>query len=84
VNGKFEAIRPAILALVLLTIGNRLSAGQSAPGVTDKTIVIGSCSALEGPSHALGTQQIKGAQAYFELINDEGGIAGRKAEAGGV
>jgi ABC-type branched-subunit amino acid transport system substrate-binding protein len=78
VNGKVQAIRPAILALVLLTIGNRLSVGQSAPGVTDKMIVIGSCSALEGPSHALGTQQIKGAQAYFELINDEGGIAGRK------
>jgi branched-chain amino acid transport system substrate-binding protein len=78
VNGKLQAIRPAILALLLLTIGNRLSVGQSAPGVTDKMIVIGSCSALEGPSHALGTQQIKGAQAYFELINDEGGIAGRK------
>ena len=77
-NRRLRAIRPAILALVLLTIGNRLSVGQSAPGVTDKMIVIGSCSALEGPSHALGTQQIKGAQAYFELINDEGGIAGRK------
>ena len=74
-NGKLHAIRPAILALVLLNMQNRLSVGQSAPGVTDKTIVIGSCSALEGPSHALGTQQIKGAQAYFELINEEGGIA---------
>jgi branched-chain amino acid transport system substrate-binding protein len=77
VTGKVQAIRPAILALVLLTIGNPLSVGQSAPGVTDKMIVIGSCSALEGPSHALGTQQIQGAQAYFDLIN-EGGIAGRK------
>ena len=77
-NGTLQAIRPAILTLVLLTIGNRLSVGQSAPGVTDKMIVIGSCSALEGPWHALGTQQIKGAQAYFELINEEGGIAGRK------
>jgi len=76
VNGKLQAIRPAILALVLLTIQNRLSVGQSATGLTDKTI--GSCSALEGPSHARGTQQIKGAQAYFELINDEAGIAGRK------
>lgn len=75
---KFRTMRPVILALVLLTIGNRLGVGQSAPGVTDKSIVIGSCSALEGPSHALGTQQIKGAQAYFELINDEGGVAGRK------
>jgi substrate-binding family protein len=52
--------------------------GQATPGVTDNQILIGSCSALEGPSHALGTQQIKGAQAYFNLVNDEGGVAGRK------
>jgi len=52
--------------------------GQTTPGVTSKEILIGSCSALEGPSHSLGTQQVKGAQAYFNLINDEGGIAGRK------
>ena len=75
---KLRAIRRAMLALLLLTTANRLCLGQGTPGVTDKTVVIGSCSALEGPSHALGTQQIKGAQAYFELINEEGGIAGRK------
>jgi ABC-type branched-subunit amino acid transport system substrate-binding protein len=51
---------------------------QGVPGVTSKEILIGSCSALEGPSHALGTQQIKGAQAYFSLINQEGGVEGRK------
>jgi hypothetical protein len=64
VNGKVQLIRPAILALVLLTIGNRLSVGQSTPGVTDNMIGIGSCSALEGPSHALGTQQIKGSGVF--------------------
>src|SRR6266403_4279884 len=68
----------AILALAALTITNSQSLGQTAPGVTNNQIVIGSCPALEGPSHALGTEQIKGAQAYFELINEEGGIAGRK------
>ena len=48
------------------------------PGVTENEILIGSCSALEGPSHALGTAQIKGAEAYFDLINEQGGVAGRK------
>lgn len=48
------------------------------PGVTDSEILIGSCSALEGPSHFLGTETVAGANAYFSLINDEGGIAGRK------
>jgi len=60
----------------LLSIGS-IASGQT-PGVTKTEILIGSCSALEGPSHALGTQQIKGAQAYFDLLNDEGGVGGRK------
>jgi ABC-type branched-subunit amino acid transport system substrate-binding protein len=64
------------LVLICLTCSSLY--GQNVPGVTSKEIVIGSCSALEGPSHALGTQQIKGAQAYFDLINDEGGVGGRK------
>jgi branched-chain amino acid transport system substrate-binding protein len=51
---------------------------QSAPGVTDKEIVIGSCSALEGPSHFLGTETVAGATAYFDLINESGGVEGRK------
>jgi len=52
--------------------------GQNAPGVTDKEILIGSCSALEGPSHALGTQTVNGAKTYFNLVNEEGGVHGRK------
>jgi branched-chain amino acid transport system substrate-binding protein len=52
--------------------------GQTAPGVTDKEIVIGSCAALEGPSQFLGRETVRGAQAYFQLVNDEGGINGRK------
>jgi ABC-type branched-subunit amino acid transport system substrate-binding protein len=51
---------------------------QSAPGVTDKEILIGSCSALEGPSRALGTETVAGAKAYFNLVNNEGGVNGRK------
>jgi branched-chain amino acid transport system substrate-binding protein len=51
---------------------------QGVPGVTDKEILIGSCSALEGPSHFLGTETVAGAKAYFALINDAGGVDGRK------
>ena len=52
--------------------------GQSAPGVSESEIAIGSCSALEGPSHFLGVETVTGAKAYFSLINDEGGVNGRK------
>jgi branched-chain amino acid transport system substrate-binding protein len=51
---------------------------QTVPGVTDKSVVIGSCSALEGPSHALGVETVTGANAYFSSVNDEGGVNGRK------
>ena len=54
------------------------TSGQNAPGVTDKEIVIGSCSALEGPSRTLGVQTVNGAKAYFDVINEEGGVHGRR------
>jgi branched-chain amino acid transport system substrate-binding protein len=54
------------------------AAAQTPPGVTEKEVVIGSCSALEGPSSALGRQTVAGAKAYFSLVNDEGGVHGRK------
>ncbi|HYL62079.1 MAG TPA: ABC transporter substrate-binding protein [Candidatus Methylomirabilis sp.] len=54
------------------------ASAQTVPGVSDKEIVIGSCSALEGPSHFLGQQTVTGAKIYFNVINDEGGINGRK------
>jgi ABC-type branched-subunit amino acid transport system substrate-binding protein len=51
---------------------------QNTTGVTDNEILIGSCSALEGPSHFLGTETVAGAKAYFALTNDAGGVDGRK------
>jgi branched-chain amino acid transport system substrate-binding protein len=51
---------------------------QTAPGVTDNEILIGSCSALEGPSKFLGTETVTGAKAYFDTVNEAGGVEGRK------
>jgi branched-chain amino acid transport system substrate-binding protein len=61
----------------LLTISLPLEA-QNTTGVTDNEILIGSCSALEGPSHFLGTETVAGAKAYFAMVNDAGGVDGRK------
>jgi branched-chain amino acid transport system substrate-binding protein len=54
------------------------SRAQGVAGITDKEILIGSCSALEGPSHFLGTETVAGAKAYFAMVNDAGGVNGRK------
>src|SRR5258706_6235743 len=67
-----------IAFLVCLSGTPLIANAQSVPGVTEKTVIIGSCSALEGPSHSLGVDTVTGANAYFSLINDEGGVNGPK------
>jgi branched-chain amino acid transport system substrate-binding protein len=66
----------AVCALVLAAAVP--SAAQNTPGVSEKEILIGSCAALEGPSSSLGTETVAGAKAYFSVVNDEGGVHGRK------
>ncbi len=73
---------PARIALFLLsTVVIAISAARAeAPGVTDNSILIGSCSALDGPAHFLGRQTVLGASAYLHMINDDGGVFGRKIQ----
>jgi branched-chain amino acid transport system substrate-binding protein len=78
---KFRSHGPALgfCCVCMSMIVSALPVGaQTAPGVTDKEILIGSCSALEGPSRSLGTETVAGAKAYFSLVNDEGGVHDRK------
>ncbi len=66
------------LFAAVLTAAVSPALGQTTPGVTENEILIGSCSALEGPSHFLGVETVTGAKAYFNLVNEEGGVNGRK------
>ena len=52
-------------------------APQMAPGVTDTEIVLGMSAAFSGPSRGLGIELYRGASAYFDHVNERGGIAGR-------
>lgn len=53
--------------------------GQAfAQGVTADTIVIGQSGALSGPADEIGKEMKAGAEAYFNAVNQAGGIAGRK------
>jgi branched-chain amino acid transport system substrate-binding protein len=69
---------PAALFVLAVLLFSPLNLCAQTPGVTEKEITIGSCSALEGPSKFLGTQIVVGARAYFDSINDQGGVHGRK------
>jgi len=66
-------------ALILISIATTaLTAQAQTSGLTDNSILIGSCSALEGPARFLGTQTVLGATAYIHYINEQGVVHGRK------
>lgn len=49
-------------------------------GISPDKIKIGSSSALTGHASFLGSEYIRGAEAYLKEINEQGGINGRKIE----
>ncbi|KAA0687391.1 hypothetical protein DTW90_33595 [Neorhizobium sp. P12A] len=51
---------------------------EKTTGVSDKEIKLGSLMPLSGSAAAGGIGARDGAQAYFDIINDAGGIQGRK------
>jgi ABC-type branched-subunit amino acid transport system substrate-binding protein len=64
-------------ACLLLTAGPALAQKKYGPGASDTEIKIGSTNPYSGPASAYGT--IGRAEAtYFRMINDQGGVNGRK------
>ncbi|KQT09718.1 ABC transporter substrate-binding protein [Ramlibacter sp. Leaf400] len=57
--------------------GPALAQKKHAPGITDGEIKIGQTSPLSGPASAYGTIP-RVQQAYFKMINEQGGVNGRK------
>jgi len=53
---------------------------QTEPGITDQTIKIGMFGPLSGNSMAYGFDVINAAKMYYDKVNKEGGINGRKIE----
>lgn len=68
-----------ILPLMML-LSSVVVHAQGATGVDHAQILVGSCSALDGPASFLGRQTIVGATAYLDLINAKGGVNGRKIQ----
>ena len=68
---------PCALALLMLWAAPVAAQKQYGPGVTDSEIKIGQTMPYSGPVSMLGTLG-RAAAAYFEKVNAEGGINGRK------
>jgi len=76
------AIRPTVVGMLaaaglLLAGGLALAAGQYGPGASDTSIKIGNTMPYSGPASAYGIIG-KTEGAYFNMINEKGGINGRK------
>jgi len=57
-----------------------LGALAQTPGITAKSIVLGQSAAFSGPAAQLGIQMSLGTKAYFDRVNAQGGVYGRKIE----
>ena len=65
------------LAGLMLVNATANAAGQYGPGVTDTEIKIGNTNPYSGPASSYGIEG-KVHAAYFSMINEKGGINGRK------
>jgi len=54
-----------------------LAAGQT-PGVTASSVVLGESAAFSGPAAQLGIQMRDGMKLYFDRVNAQGGVYGRR------
>jgi ABC-type branched-subunit amino acid transport system substrate-binding protein len=69
-----------ISALLLTACLALAPAARAEVGVTPTKVVLGTSQSLTGPLAFEGTQQVAGIEAYFEAVNAQGGIHGRKIE----
>src|SRR5579864_4416819 len=76
-NNKKLQLLAAAAAFSLLASQGALAQKKYDTGATDTEIKIGNVEAYSGPASAYGIIG-KTEEAYFKMINDEGGINGRK------
>ena len=68
----------SIFAVVFSLCSLQPAAAES--GVTDQKILLGQSAAFSGPAAQLGIQLNAGAKAYFDQVNQQGGVFGRKID----
>ena len=72
--------RFAVAAALVLAVLGVSSAALAQDAVTPKRIAIGQSAAFRGPASELGTEMRSGALSYFEHINKQGGVHGRRID----
>src|SRR5439155_12454423 len=73
-------MKTGLLIASLLACAVPLRTMAQVPGVTAKSILLGQSAAFSGPAAQLGIQMNIGTKAYFDYVNNQGGVHGRKIE----
>lgn len=68
------------LALSLFTLTACGGETEAAQGVTDDTVKVGNSAATSGALAFVGLPFVAGIEAYFDMVNEDGGVAGRQIE----
>ena len=74
------AVKAGFLIASLLACVVPFKSIAQTPGVTAKSILLGQSAAFSGPAAQLGIQMNIGTKAYFDSVNAQGGVYGRKIE----
>ena len=69
-----------IVAAVFAVWATGATEGASEQGVTEDTVLVGNTAATSGALAAVGVPFNQGVTAYFAMVNDAGGVAGRTIE----
>ncbi|WP_035053277.1 ABC transporter substrate-binding protein [Andreprevotia chitinilytica] len=70
--------RKRLRALWLACLAVLAISAHAETGITDSEILLGQSAAMSGPAAELGKGVNRGAKAYFDWINQHGGVNGRK------
>jgi branched-chain amino acid transport system substrate-binding protein len=66
------------VGIATVAMASVFSSAQAENGVTNEEIVLGQSTALSGPLAELGKDLSVASKAYFDYINQQGGVNGRK------
>ncbi|MBT4265614.1 MAG: ABC transporter substrate-binding protein [Deltaproteobacteria bacterium] len=79
-KNRIKTFFSVTLSTLILVTFNLFGTANAEVGVTDTTIKVGAFFPLSGPVAFIGRPVYQGVDTYFKLINDQGGIHGRKIE----
>lgn len=76
---KFQRLAPTLVLTVGVMLAGQVGA-QEQNGITDKSIKLGMFAPLSGNAMAYGFDVVNAARMWYDKVNREGGIHGRKIE----